>query len=154
MAMTKCKECGQRISTKADACPKCGATRKRTSPVGCLVGIVLLVLIFVGIVGSLDSNTEPSKTMSVEVSWGPKFVQIKNTENADISGKAVAVYVNGMPPFAHKAVCTGPDLGKAVRLPLSSFVKKNGERFNPYTHAVTEVWVGGAGYDFSSYRLR
>ena len=56
MAMTKCKECGEKISTKADACPKCGAKRKHTSPVGCLIGIILLVIIIGGIIGSLDST--------------------------------------------------------------------------------------------------
>jgi hypothetical protein len=37
MAMTKCKECGGEVSTKASACPKCGAVVKRT---GCLTWIV------------------------------------------------------------------------------------------------------------------
>ena len=31
MAMTQCKECGKEISTKAAACPHCGAKAKRTS---------------------------------------------------------------------------------------------------------------------------
>jgi hypothetical protein len=44
MAMTKCKECGVQISTKADACPQCGAKRKRTS--GCAVVILGFLLIF------------------------------------------------------------------------------------------------------------
>lgn len=41
--MTKCKECGNQISTKADACPKCGAKQVHTS------GCAKVVLIFVGL---------------------------------------------------------------------------------------------------------
>lgn len=44
MAMTKCKECGAAVSTKAEACPQCGAKRpKQTS------GCAWLALIFLGI---------------------------------------------------------------------------------------------------------
>lgn len=44
MAMTKCKECGASISTKAEACPQCGAKRpKQTS------GCAWIALIFLGI---------------------------------------------------------------------------------------------------------
>ncbi|WP_394854470.1 zinc-ribbon domain-containing protein [Shewanella xiamenensis] len=27
MALVKCKECGEQVSTKAKSCPKCGAKR-------------------------------------------------------------------------------------------------------------------------------
>jgi hypothetical protein len=47
MALTKCKECGAQISTKAAACPQCGAKRRSGGGnLGC--GSLLLVL-FVGI---------------------------------------------------------------------------------------------------------
>lgn len=57
--MTKCKECGEQISTKADACPKCGAKRKRKSPVGCLIAIILLVIVVCGIINSSNSTPSP-----------------------------------------------------------------------------------------------
>lgn len=48
MAMTKCRECGQPISTKAGACPGCGAKVRRTSVFTWLVtGFLLLVLVSV-----------------------------------------------------------------------------------------------------------
>jgi hypothetical protein len=58
MAMTKCKECGGPLSTKADACPACGAKQPRTS--GCAlvaawgIGIVVL-LVLIG-----QYNSRPS----------------------------------------------------------------------------------------------
>ena len=45
MAITKCKECGGEMSTKADACPKCGAKPRRLS--GCLLVILVVILGFV-----------------------------------------------------------------------------------------------------------
>ncbi len=49
MALKKCKECGQEVSTKADRCPNCGAKQKRKS-IGC--GGALLILIVLGFIGS------------------------------------------------------------------------------------------------------
>jgi hypothetical protein len=44
--MTQCKECGHQVSTKAEACPGCGAKQPKSS--GCLkfvvIGVVLLCL--------------------------------------------------------------------------------------------------------------
>lgn len=49
MALTKCRECGQGISTTAVACPKCGAKPKRTS--GC--AIVVLAFVALAVVGAM-----------------------------------------------------------------------------------------------------
>lgn len=44
MALIKCKECGNEISTKAAACPKCGAVQpKRTSTFTWIIAIILVV---------------------------------------------------------------------------------------------------------------
>jgi hypothetical protein len=47
--MVKCKECGGEVSSKADACPKCGV-RLKAKPSGCIVGLFKLVG---GIVGAI-----------------------------------------------------------------------------------------------------
>lgn len=41
MALVKCKECGAQVSTKAAACPSCGAKRKGGG--GCIVGAGKLI---------------------------------------------------------------------------------------------------------------
>lgn len=63
MAMTTCKECGSELSTKAEACPKCGAKVRRTSVAawGCLV--VLVGVITLAAIGALlDGGSSPSGT--------------------------------------------------------------------------------------------
>jgi len=61
MALKKCKECGNDVSTKATSCPKCGAVLKKKT--GCLgyavAGIAILVLL--SVIGSgLDQQTSDS----------------------------------------------------------------------------------------------
>ena len=61
MALKKCKECGEKISKKAESCPKCGSPQKRKT-LGC--GSLILILIILGTVGSIVSNfsTTDNKT--------------------------------------------------------------------------------------------
>src|SRR4030042_1480369 len=50
MALKKCKECGNEVSTAAKSCPKCGAILKK----GCLSYLLIGILMFVifGVIGS------------------------------------------------------------------------------------------------------
>jgi hypothetical protein len=89
--------------------------------------------------------------MDVEVAWGFNSIGIKNTGSADVVGQNITVYLNSAPPFAYKAERPAPAVGETVLIPLSDFVK-DGSRFDPRTHAVSEAWVGGAGYDYVAYR--
>jgi len=57
MALKKCKECGGKVSSKADQCPHCGAKTKRQS-IGC--GGLLLILFIIGIIGSIMNQPSPS----------------------------------------------------------------------------------------------
>lgn len=58
MALVKCKECGSDISSKAEACPRCGAKPRRTS--GCawlvliLFGLLIIPPMFSGFDGARD----------------------------------------------------------------------------------------------------
>ncbi len=79
MAITKCKECGGELSTKADACPKCGAKQKR--PSGCFKIILFLFLAFVALaviapfIGdkSSSSNSDaPASTAAPAATADPK----------------------------------------------------------------------------------
>lgn len=49
MALKKCKECGHKVSTKAESCPECGAKRESNN-IGC--GKAFLILFVIAIVGS------------------------------------------------------------------------------------------------------
>jgi len=62
MALIRCKECGNEISTKADACPKCGAKQIRTSGCAKTVLIFFGIMVFFGIVGQCSRKTDTSTT--------------------------------------------------------------------------------------------
>lgn len=65
MALTKCKECGAEVSTKANHCPKCGAKApKRTSLVTWLV-LVFIVFAAYSWLESPDQSTVNNKSTSV-----------------------------------------------------------------------------------------
>ena len=55
MALIKCKECGNQVSSKAEACPNCGTTLKKKK-IGCLsaIGAVFLIFIVFGIIDSIS----------------------------------------------------------------------------------------------------
>jgi len=72
VALIKCKECGNDVSTKADACPKCGARLKSSSGAGsgCIVGFFKLIGGIIGLVvvmsylskgSAIDPNKELEK---------------------------------------------------------------------------------------------
>jgi len=72
VALIKCKECGNDVSTKADACPKCGARLKSSSGAGsgCIVGFFKLIGGIIGLVvvmsylskgNAIDPNKELEK---------------------------------------------------------------------------------------------
>lgn len=65
MAMTKCKECGGELSTKADACPKCGAKVPRTSAaaMGCLIIVALFAVL--AAIGAFFGDGSPSSGTSL-----------------------------------------------------------------------------------------
>lgn len=68
MALIKCKECGGKVSNKADICPKCGAPFKLRvkGPSGCMMILIVFVsvialLIFVSKM-NVDSSTNQNRT--------------------------------------------------------------------------------------------
>lgn len=66
MALVKCKECGEEVSTKAKACPKCGAKPpKKTS----VITWIVLGLIVIGV---FAANNSPAPSASPPSSNTPK----------------------------------------------------------------------------------
>lgn len=60
MAMQRCKECGNPVSSKAPTCPSCGApVKKAPKRAGCLSTAILLIVFFAVLsayLGNLDSS--------------------------------------------------------------------------------------------------
>jgi hypothetical protein len=159
MALIKCKECSKEISSEAATCPHCGVKVKKSSSLGSGCLLVLVIVVVLGAITSLMDSTpsitprpaKESKTPVVSIAHNSTAIELTNDGTPD--WKTAEVYINGSPPFTYKATVAAPAVGQAVRIPLASFVKKDGERFNPATHALTEIWVGGGGYDFQSYKV-
>lgn len=71
MAMTNCKECGTNVSSKATACPKCGAPVKRKShplAIGCFtlmlafVAIIAVIIVVIAALSPAAPNRSPSSS--------------------------------------------------------------------------------------------
>lgn len=56
MALVKCPECGNEVSSKAKNCPKCGFKINKGIGCGTAIGIVLLVFIWLGVISSPTFN--------------------------------------------------------------------------------------------------
>ncbi len=87
MALTKCKECGEEISKKAEKCPKCGApAKKRTSIFTWFVTIVLVLWA----IGHFSTNpgTDTTSTANSKREPSPKQVAMKKV-NLDFSWNKV-----------------------------------------------------------------
>jgi len=58
MALKKCNDCGNVVSTEAESCPKCGAVLKKK--IGCLgqTGVVVLILFIFLLMQPKSKNLE------------------------------------------------------------------------------------------------
>jgi len=154
MSLIECRECGTEVSSKAAACPKCGAPVKKSSSngLGCFLIIIFsAVIVFLIYQNENENISKPHKTMLIEVRHSNQEVTIKNTGTPDIHGSSITIYLNGTPPFTYAATLTAPPVGESESAPLTSFINDKGKRFNPVSYAVMEVWVGGAGYDYAKF---
>lgn len=96
MALVKCKECGEDVSTKAKSCPKCGAKApKKTS---LFTWFVLVFIIFVVYAAnqapstsskpkSTSISTTPQKSEVVKKAAPPKPSWVTSTSKDEMTGK-------------------------------------------------------------------
>lgn len=86
MAMTKCKECGKEISTKAGACPNCGAkVKKQVGILGIIFSLIVGGAIFSGVTAS-------KKEEIAQANKSPQQIAAeKAKKDADLHRYAVAV---------------------------------------------------------------
>jgi hypothetical protein len=159
-----CKHCGRElgaapVQTSAQAASAASAAVSKPS-IGQRIGklSVYAALAFGGLValaalfgsnGAQTGKAEAKKTLDAKVAWSSMAVEVTNV--SEPTGTELVVYINGTPPFAYKATSTLPRAGESVQIPLSQFVNRDGDRFNPFAKAVTVAWVGGGGYDYAKY---
>ena len=92
MAMTKCGECGNEISTTAKACPKCGAVvpGRRLWPwfVGVPVGLFILMLIYGSTIPEYQTRAREAREMCEAMAPFQKEECRRTYEKAIAEGKA------------------------------------------------------------------
>ena len=83
MALIKCKECGTEISSKAEACPKCGAKNVKHYGCGTIIIILIVVAIFTSIFSGSNTPTPQAniqQQQEEELSEKGKSVKTKHPE--------------------------------------------------------------------------
>jgi hypothetical protein len=69
MALKPCRECGEKVSTWAKSCPKCGRKNPTTTPTDYVMGVVMLLCLLGFIahtMASTDSKTPSAATLPVD----------------------------------------------------------------------------------------
>lgn len=94
MSMTRCKECGMPVSTKAGACPTCGAKPDAKKNLSKTIGIVFLFIVVAVIFSKKDGQsnqvTGTSQVASPPVQDAPTFITTANELAAEYSKNTVS----------------------------------------------------------------
>jgi hypothetical protein len=95
VALIRCRECGNEVSTEAQSCPHCGAVIKRKkSCLGC-AGVAFLILIIFGVVCSLVEKgtwSPPTSSRSGESPTSSQPRLYKEGETVSIGYTSYAVW--------------------------------------------------------------
>lgn len=134
MALTKCKECGKEISTKAESCPNCGVVlKKKTGSLYYLVVVFLVVILLVSI-GSLMNNdsTKPEAGFSMP-SVGPEIATFEEYEKIKdgISYKEVVQIIGAEGEEMSRNKIQGvPGVMESIETVMYQWVNSNGGNMN------------------------
>lgn len=98
MALVKCKECGEQVSTKAEACPKCGAKMPKRSSLGAWLVLVIILFVVYAANQSPSSNRKSSSNSSSSSNVSststtrsiPKPIWTATTSTDEMTGKKTA----------------------------------------------------------------
>lgn len=94
MALKKCDECGEEVSTKAEKCPNCGAPVGATANekrLGCLV--IIFIIILISIIVSFCGGKKPSNRTDTNTTSSKEYSGAWK-EEASISISRVMVKKN------------------------------------------------------------
>jgi len=172
MALKPCRECGAEISTEATACPRCGAddptgvkkaaaeANQKQMTYGCFgcLGFVVII-VFIAMVGggsgggSGGGGSAPPASQMRDLNAVARVTgtQLHLTNRDSYPWRNCKIELNsGVIRGGFSTSTTRIDAGETVTAGLMTFTKSGGERFNPMTHAVENVYVhcsveGGSG---------
>lgn len=108
MAITKCKECGGQISTKAKTCPHCGAAIKKGSWLKWIGVLVLLFLVayVVGMFIQALRNTPSTENWVLAIDQSPEAHAKREALMEDLLDKGIWLKVEKPATLPH--AYTGP----------------------------------------------
>lgn len=95
MALVKCKECGEKVSTKATSCPSCGAKVPKRTSLATWLGLALIIYIAYAALQSPTSttsstNTKSNKSANIKQQVAPKTSWTHSTSKDEMTGKKMA----------------------------------------------------------------
>lgn len=131
MAMKKCKECGEEISSSAKKCPKCGKDQRNffmKHP----VLYTILILVIIGVVAGIGSdNTGDTTVTSTENQVQATVYNIGDTisnekyeftiKNVNTANKVGTEYLNSQPAEGGVYVCVDFTYKNVSTEPISSW---------------------------------
>lgn len=130
MALVKCKECGEQVSTKAKNCPKCGAKApKKTSPV---TWAVLGLLIF----GFYISSQSPSPSSNSSAASDSS----SSSENGDAEAKPAQTQQAAPKPKWHSF--ESQDEMSGDKSAYAASLRATSNRSMAFPYRGTESWIG------------
>ena len=133
MAVVKCKECGEKVSTKAKACPSCGAlAQKKTSLTTWFVLIAIVLVVYS--ISKSPSSAKKVTTSSIETTSGTKTT---STPNITKSTKAEPVK-----PSWHTFTSKDEMTGKFSAYATSTKVYPSPQMSFPYQGVSSKMTIG------------
>ena len=134
MAVIKCKECGEKVSTKAKACPSCGAlTQKKTSLTTWFVLIAIILIIYS--ISKSPSSTKKITTSSIETTG-------ENKTTTDTSNIIKPAKVEPVKPSWHTFTSKDEMTGKFSAYATSPRVYPSPQMSFPYQKVSSKMTIG------------
>ncbi len=106
MALVKCKECGNEMSTTAAACPKCGAKRKK--PVG-IVGVVVVAALAFFVYKMFSGASEITEARAAASVQEAAAWSYRDTTDAGSGAKGKAASISAAKQLSLKFPYQGPN---------------------------------------------
>ena len=114
MPLVNCKECSAKVSTKAAACPNCGAKQRHTSGATKFIAwivAILFVLYFIGkIISPADTKpqaaTAPQIQNLVDQESGSKFIGMTKAELIEELGEPIKIITGSNPDDGNFEILT------------------------------------------------
>ena len=86
MALVKCAECGHAVSTRAEACPHCGAKPKKAGSIGNALGLLAVIILVISVVGHFSGNdSAPSTAEANNSAQAPPPAETRATVAAPVN---------------------------------------------------------------------